>query len=203
VSGARGRGPARVADLLRLAPVAAGIVLAADGRAGEAAFAFALLAPVLALRAAKPSPWLDLALAGALAVHVLGEALGLFARWSWEDDVAHVLLPLLTVPVVRAGLVRLGALPAELEDRPAGARVAILAVLAASVIGLGALWELVEWASDGLLGTDLSLGYRDTLTDLLADAAGALVGAAGVGASAARLGSALRRRKRTRPVGAR
>jgi hypothetical protein len=41
----------------------------------------------------------------------------------------------------------------------------------------GAIWEILEWASDSLLGTNLQLGNEDTVTDLLLDSCGAILGA--------------------------
>jgi hypothetical protein len=49
-------------------------------------------------------------------------------------------------------------------------------VTAASVLALGALLELVEWAADGAFGTNYSHGNRDTLVDLLADSIAAIGG---------------------------
>jgi hypothetical protein len=44
-------------------------------------------------------------------------------------------------------------------------------------IALGAIWELVEWQSDMLFGTDMSLGYSDTLGDMVCDVIGGFAGA--------------------------
>jgi hypothetical protein len=44
-------------------------------------------------------------------------------------------------------------------------------------VALGTSWELVEFACDSLLGTNMSPGYSDTIRDLITDSAGALTGA--------------------------
>lgn len=43
---------------------------------------------------------------------------------------------------------------------------------------MGALWEIVEWRSDALFGTSLSIDNDDTVGDLVRDSLGALTGAA-------------------------
>jgi hypothetical protein len=43
---------------------------------------------------------------------------------------------------------------------------------------VGAIWEMLEYASDRWVGSQLSLGNRDTVGDLLADGVGALAGGA-------------------------
>jgi hypothetical protein len=44
-------------------------------------------------------------------------------------------------------------------------------------MAVGGIREIVEFASDGLLGSDLSEGNVDTVGDLVADAVGSLPGA--------------------------
>jgi hypothetical protein len=48
----------------------------------------------------------------------------------------------------------------------------------ALVLAIGALWELGEWAADGLFETDLTVRPFDTVADLIADFVGAIVGLA-------------------------
>lgn len=43
-------------------------------------------------------------------------------------------------------------------------------------LAVGALWEVLEWTSDGVLGSHLSQGNTDTVGDLIADASGSLAG---------------------------
>jgi hypothetical protein len=51
-------------------------------------------------------------------------------------------------------------------------------VVPALVLAIGAVWELGEWAADGVFETDLTLRPFDTLADLVADFVGAVVGLA-------------------------
>lgn len=46
------------------------------------------------------------------------------------------------------------------------------------VLGIGAVWEMGEWVGDAVLGTDLALRPLDSVADLVADFAGAVLGLA-------------------------
>lgn len=57
-----------------------------------------------------------------------------------------------------------------------GTRAAWLGAIISTAF-LGVLWETIEYASDQLFGTNMSLSPADTRGDLLADLIGASVGA--------------------------
>jgi hypothetical protein len=183
----RGSRAVAVADLLRGAPLASALILLKTGRPADAIVATLLVVPPLVIRGARSPLWLDMTLTSLLGVHFVAVAAGLLNAWPAEDKVAHVVLPFLTAPIVYAGLIRLGTVPGPLHRLPPNAARGTLAALFACVLGIGALWELFEWTADGVLGTNMSLGYEDTLTDLLADAAGALIGAVWVAVDPRRL----------------
>jgi uncharacterized membrane protein YjdF len=114
----------------------------------------------------------------ALAFTGWGEALGLYDRWGWYDTVVHFLVPMLTAPVAYLALARLDVVP-DLRDHIVPRREAgIFVVTLALGIAVGAVWEIFEYASDGLLGSELQEGNTDTVRDLGADTIGAAVGAA-------------------------
>jgi VanZ family protein len=52
-----------------------------------------------------------------------------------------------------------------------------IAVLVALGIALGAAWEAAEWVYDHLTGANTIRGKTDSMTDLIADAVGAMVAA--------------------------
>jgi hypothetical protein len=63
--------------------------------------------------------------------------------------------------------------------RTPGARANAGRVLAAAVLAtltVGAVWEVWEWTTDALIGTDLNGGIADTTLDLIADGIGAAAG---------------------------
>jgi hypothetical protein len=143
--------------------VASAELFAAQGAAaGGIALACVALA-ALASRLERSAR--DLALA-ALAAHVvLGMAGGLYERSAIYDKVVHA--------AVSFGLVRilLPALPSPRWGAPLAA------------LGLGALWELFEFAADATGLVAAQRGLEDTMLDLAADGAGALAAAASLRAT--------------------
>lgn len=172
-----------IADLIR-AGLAVGAVVAAvsgDGR-GAALLAAVAVAAAIARLALLPRVF-DLTLCVAFAVQGLGEALGLYDAWAAFDSVVHVVVPALTAPVAYLALARLEVVR-DLRD-PAGdlrgrGDAGVFVVTLALGLALGAVWELCEAMSDGIGGSSLQESVGDTNRDLLADAVGAMLGAAGL-----------------------
>ncbi len=165
-------------DLLRvlLAAGAAGFALGGDGRAAlilaAAAAAAWAVRPVLLPRA------YDLCVVLALTLQGWGEALGLYDSLDWFDTVVHFTVPLLGAPVLYVVLARLDVAPDPRDETHTRHYVGI-AILTFALGGcVGAIWEMVEYASDGWLGSSLQEGNADTVHDLMADTAGSLCGAA-------------------------
>jgi uncharacterized membrane protein YjdF len=180
-----------------IAAIAAGFLVAGDEPA--ALKALLVLGPAIASRIVRAPATFDLLFVVTLAVEALGTGLGVYHRIGWPDGGSHLLIPFVSAPIVYQGFVRLRATPAPEEP---GAATGTGLVVAAGVLALGALWELVEWGADSALGTDYSQGYSDTLSDLLADAfaasAGGLAVVVWLRSSAGRLGG----RARAVPAGA-
>jgi hypothetical protein len=137
-------------------------VSAADFFAAREAVAGSIALACLALGAAasrlerRPQEWL----LAALAAHVvLGMAGGLYERSILYDKLVHL--------AVSFGGVRLAA-----------AAPAPRWLLAVAALGLGALWELFEFAVDATGLVTAQRGLADTMGDLAADAAGAFAAAA-------------------------
>lgn len=166
----------RLADALRLALLAGAPLMFAVGRT-HAAAALALIGiGALLLRAARAPAALDLAFVVLLSADAWATALGAFAHDNRQDRPGHVVLTALATPVLFHLARRAGVLPAR-PVAGAAPRVAFALAVAGLGLALGTVWELVEYGADAVLGTDMSLGYGDTMGDLVADAAGA-VGAA-------------------------
>lgn len=165
-------------DVLRLAFAAGAVVFAA---AGDAAGAFNLLlafAVLVAARLANLPRLYDLAVVVALAFTQGGEALNLYDAIAWYDRVVHFVVPMLASQVLYLCLARLDVMPdpsqETLRRHEAGMFVAVFAL----GLAVGALWEIFEWSSDGVFGSQLSEGNTDTVGDLIADACGSLAGGA-------------------------
>jgi hypothetical protein len=169
------RDPIDVLRILLLAGAAA-FGLAGDGRgalllglAGAAAWA---VRPVLLPRV------YDLSVVLALGLQAGGEALGLYDSISWFDSVVHFTVPFLGAPVLYVVLARLDVVPDPRDETHGRHYAGIFVVTLALGIAVGGLWEIVEWTSDRLLGSQLQEDNDDTVRDLMADSVGALCGAA-------------------------
>lgn len=165
-------------DVLRLVFGGGAIAFAA---AGDATGAFNLglaFAVLVAARLANLPRLYDLALIVALAFTQGGESLGLYDAIDWYDRVVHFLVPMLTSQVLYLCLARLEVMPDPRQEtlprHEAGMFVAVFAL----GLAVGALWEIFEYTSDGLFGSELSQGNADTVGDLVADASGSLAGGA-------------------------
>ncbi len=165
-------------DVLRLV-FGAGAV--AFGAAGDPTGTFNMglaFAVLVAARLANLPRLYDLALIVALAFTQGGESLGLYDAIGWYDRVVHFLVPMLTSQVLYLCLARLEVMPDPRQEtlprHEAGMFVAVFAL----GLAVGALWEIFEYASDGLLGSELSQGNADTVGDLIADASGSVAGGA-------------------------
>lgn len=165
-------------DLLRLALGVGAIAFLALGDRRAALVAGVFFALTLLGRLVSLPRLYDLSFVLGMSVQGWGEALGAFDAIPWFDNAVHVLVPMLTAPVLYLGLARLDVLPDPKDETRTGHYVGIFVVALCLGLAIGAVWEIVEWSSDGLVGSNLSEGNTDTVTDLIADGSGSLVGAA-------------------------
>ena len=165
-------------DLLRLVFAAGAITFAA---AGDAAGAFNLglaFAVLVAARLANLPRLYDLAAIVALMFTQGGEALGLYDAVEWYDRVVHVVVPLLASQIIYLCLARIEVMPDPSQETLPRHELGMLIAVFALGLAVGALWEIFEWSSDGVFGSELSEGNTDTVGDLIADACGSLAGGA-------------------------
>lgn len=164
-------------DLMRLALMSAtGAALVAGNVGGALAFGFAAAFGLLARVVNLPRLY-DFGFVLVLTLHATGEAFGWYDSLGWFDRVVHVVLPCLVAPVLYIGLARLDVLPDPRDDTHAQHYVGMAIVTFCLGMTVGGLWEIIEFSSDGVLDTALSEGNADTVGDLLADAAGSVLGA--------------------------
>jgi len=163
-------------DLVRLCGVLSLVVAVATGK-GVAAALFALVLLGLTLLRLLTGPGLDTATGLLLVGGAWASLLDLYVRFPWLDLPVHVLATGLGAAALHQALVRLDVLPRPdapyLRRAPIGAAVAV----AALGLSLGVLWELGEWYGDAHVDARIQVGYDDTLGDLVAGGAGALVAA--------------------------
>jgi hypothetical protein len=165
-------------DVLRLVFLAGIVLFALLGDAKGVGNLVIATGAVLAARAAQLPRLYDLAVIVAMTLTGWGEALGLYDAVGWYDDVVHFFVPLLTSQVLYICLARVEVLPDLRDENTARHHLGIFVVTFALGVAVGGLWEIFEYASDAWFGSNLQLGNDDTVGDLMADSAGALVGAA-------------------------
>lgn len=157
-------------DWLRVA-IAVSVPAAYLVAGGPAAAAMLLaLGGTMALRFARMSVPADVVGQIVLGASAWFAAIGAYQVVPGLDLAAHLASGAVLALLTRTILLRTGLLPAE----PGGRAARVLHVTTA-VAMLGLLWELGEWAGHALITPDIGVGYEDTLTDLVADAIGALI----------------------------
>ncbi|MDZ7748103.1 MAG: hypothetical protein U5K43_04010 [Halofilum sp. (in: g-proteobacteria)] len=131
------------------------------------------------LRVFIPPEFVLLAIGFVFASLFLGEVHGYYTRFWWWDVALHTgsgfllgIIGFLLVHVLN-----------ETEDIGVSMKPGFVALFAfLFAVGIGALWEIFEFAMDGLLGTNMQKpmlgdpsGLVDTMWDLIVDTLGALV----------------------------
>jgi hypothetical protein len=165
-------------DLLRLVFVAGSIWFAVNGDIHGMSNLLVATVGVLGARALDLPRLYDLGFCVAMIFTGWGEALGLYDEISWYDNLVHFCVPLLSAQVAYIALARVEVLP-DLRDRIGTHRDAgIFVVTFALGVAIGGLWEILEWSSDSIFGSNLQLSNGDTVGDLIADSSGSAVGAA-------------------------
>jgi len=165
-------------DVLRLVFLAGAVAFAV---AGDTKGVFNLLlafAILLAARFANLPRVYDLALIVALVLTQGGEAFGIYDSLHWYDRVVHFVVPMLTSQVIYLCLARLEVLPDPRQETLPHHHAGMFLVTFALGLAVGALWEVFEYTSDGVFGSNLSEDNADTVGDLVADASGSLAGGA-------------------------
>lgn len=157
-------------DWLRVA-IAVSVPAASLVAGGPAAAAMLLaLGGTMALRFARVSVTADIVGQAVLGGSAWFAAIGAYQVVPGLDLASHLASGAVLALLARTILLRTGLLPTG----PGGSAARVLHVTTA-VATLGLLWELGEWAGHALIAPDIGVGYEDTLTDLVADAIGALV----------------------------
>lgn len=163
-------------DILRMTFLAGAVYFALVGDTHGAANLIVPGVAVVVARLVNLPRVYDLAFVLAMYLAGWGEALGLYDVISWYDNLVHFLVPLLGAPVAYIALARLEVLPDPRDDTRTRHYVGIFVVTLALGLAIGAVWEVIEWSSDNLLGSELSLSNDDTVGDLIADGLGSILG---------------------------
>jgi hypothetical protein len=163
-------------DLLRATFFVGAAVFLALGEMSGVANLMVSGAALVVARAVDLPRLYDLGFTLAMILTGWGEALGLYDAWKPYDNVVHFIVPMLCSQVAYIGLARLEVLP-DMRDEFAPHRfLGIFTVTFALGVAIGGVWEIFEWASDGVFGSNLSMGNDDTVGDLVSDTLGAIAG---------------------------
>jgi hypothetical protein len=165
-------------DVLRLTFVFGAVFFAAAGDVKGVANLLVTTVAVLVARAVDLPRVYDLCFVVAMCLTGWGEAVGLYDLIPWYDNLVHFMVPTLAAPVVYIALARLDVVPDPRDETNNRHYVGMFIVTLSLGLAIGAVWEIIEWSSDGALGSNLSLDNDDTVGDLIADGSGSLVGAA-------------------------
>jgi hypothetical protein len=131
---------------------------------------------LLVARAVNLPRLYDLGFTVAMIFTGWGEALGLYDAWKPYDNVVHFIVPMLCCQVAYIALARIEVLPDMRDDFVPRHYAGIFTVTFALGVAIGGVWEILEWSSDELFGSNLSMGNDDTVGDLIADTLGAATG---------------------------
>jgi hypothetical protein len=162
-------------DVLRIAFVAGAVVYVATSGSSLVNLAFSAAAVVAVRFVELPRPY-ELGFIAAMTLTGFGDALGLYDRFGFYDNIVHFLVPFAIAPIVYILLARADVLTDLRDTRERHHRVGVFVVTFALGAAIGALWEVFEWCSDHALGSHLQHGQTDTIGDLVSDTLGALLG---------------------------
>jgi cytochrome bd-type quinol oxidase subunit 2 len=168
---------AKATDLLQITLVAGiPLMLVTERRDGAVLFVLTATTAVVS-RASRAPAVAQVVFAGLLTASSYVIAFGGLGGGAIDSAVAHFALPAAAAPLLLSAALRSGVVAWPRSDRRS-VDVALILMVAGATIALGAVWELVEFACDSLVGTEMAQGYDDTIRDLIADSAGAVMGAA-------------------------
>jgi hypothetical protein len=163
-------------DLLRAAFFAGALIFAIGGDLGGVANLLVAGGALLVARAVNLPRLYDLGFTIAMILTGWGEALGLYDAWKPYDNVVHFVVPLLCSQVAYIALARIEVLPDMREPFTPHRYAGIFAVTMALGVAIGGIWEVFEYSSDELFGSNLQLSNRDTVGDLISDTLGSAAG---------------------------
>ncbi len=115
-------------------------------------------------------PLLNLWICGALFLHVMGGVMGYYDDVWWWDHLTHSISAALISILGFTVLLTITRLSKSLYIPPKVIPVMILVFILAT----GVIWEVFEFFSDQLLGTNMQYGLHDTVYDMIYNIYGAL-----------------------------
>lgn len=178
-----GRWPVVGCDLLRVAALVSVVVATlGHGVLGFALFMLVLGGTMVPRALGAPAP-LDAAFCSMLLLAGWAAQLDWYVEIRWLDVVVHATVTGLVAAVGYVALTRLGAY------RAGAPRAGVAITTTCLGVALAVLWELGEWIGHTWIDERIQVGYDDTVGDLTAGAAGAVVAAVLLAAYGVRRGT--------------
>jgi hypothetical protein len=163
-------------DLLRLLPLVGAIVTVAIGETAHTPELVGAFVVGLAPRVFNVQRPFDLVFQLGMNLAVWGNVLGLFDAIYGYDKIVHFVLPCGAAMMLYIALCHLRLVPDLSEDAGLHDRIAMVLLTLAFGLTVGGIFEMWEWFSNTVFGTDMYVSYGDSIGDLIDDALGALAG---------------------------
>lgn len=138
----------------------------------SAAIMLLVLGGAVATRLMQVPDGVDAASQAVLLAAAWFATLNAYEAVSWLDLATHFASGAVLALLARAMLLRADMLPHGPSRHETAARM-LHSVSAVALLGL--LWELAEWAGYMWVSSEITVGYQDTITDLIADLLGAIL----------------------------
>ncbi|UJA19327.1 hypothetical protein HJD18_03315 [Thermoleophilia bacterium SCSIO 60948] len=163
-------------DVLRLSYVVGAVVFLAIGNLEAIRVAMGAVIVYVARAANLPRP-IDIAVCLGVGLEIWGQTLNLYDNIAYYDKFVHFALPLLISPLAYITLSRLKVVP-DLKAEAARHHYLGIWLITFSVVAAfgGTLWEVFEYVSDAYIGSNLTFGYVDSISDMACTAAGSALG---------------------------
>src|SRR4051812_41168856 len=122
---------------------------------------------VFAVRAINVPRAVDWVFGAAMFFQGWGNALHLFEKFWWYDNLVHITLPMSLAPILYIGFARLDVVPDPSERVGSDSELLGMALITGCLgVTAASFYEIYEWVVDHWFGQHLFIGETDTITDL-------------------------------------
>jgi hypothetical protein len=167
---------ARIVTVLQLAFLVWAAAEVVWGQTSDALALVAMFAVLQVPRLLRLPLVFDVAFLVAWTLQALGDAAGFWSSVPWWDTLVHGALPAVLAPTALLLLIRIGLLPDVVATRGRRSTVGTVLLVFLIAAGFGTVYEIYEWFADAHLGTHYQPDNVDTMTDIVANGVGGLVG---------------------------
>ena len=162
-----------LADLVRVAGFASIVVAAIGWGPTDVAVLFLAASAALVLRMLGLRGGVDALTGAVILVAAWSGVLDVYSAIAWWDVAIHVVCTGVIVVVCMLVLARTGVVAhPNADSTPSFVAIALATTLG---LALSALWEIVEWLGHNLVDEAIFVDYDDTIGDIVAGGAGAVL----------------------------